>query len=402
MMEARGGVCAPKGFKASGVQAHIKSKKTNKLDLAVLFSERPATAAGVFTTNRVKAACVLLSREALSGGTLQAIVMNSGNANCCTGEQGMADTLKMQSLTAECLAIPSQSIAVASTGVIGERLPMERVIPGIREACLALSQTGAEDAASAIMTTDTFRKESVLKFQIAGKDVVIGGMAKGSGMIHPNMATTLAFLTTDAAVDADALRYVLKKSCSRSFNMISVDGDTSTNDMIIALANGAAEQAKITMDSPYLAEFAEGVEKVLIDLAKMVVKDGEGASKLFEVQVMGAASELDAQKAARAVSCSSLVKAAIFGCDANWGRILCALGYSGAEFDPTQVDLFIGSIPVMAAGSNLVFDEEEAMRTLSQKELVIKAFLHSGTHSAKAWGCDLTYDYVKINGSYRT
>ncbi len=402
MLEVKGGVCAPKGFRASGVKAHIKSKKIQKLDVAVLQSINPATAAGVFTTNKVRAACVLLSENVVSSGILQAIVMNSGNANCCTGEQGATDARVMQETAAKFLNLSTSLVAVASTGVIGERLPMDRMVPGIQEACASISEDGAENAASAIMTTDTFRKEYALSFDLGGKTVTIGGMSKGSGMIHPNMATTLGFVTTDADVDADALRYVLKKACDRSFNMISVDGDTSTNDMIIALANGRSGTPKITFDSIHFEVFFSAMEKVLTELAKMIVRDGEGASKLFEVQVRGAASELDAQKAARAVCGSSLVKAAIFGCDANWGRILCALGYSGADFDPSRVDLFIGHIPVMARGANLPFDEEEALGVLSQKELLIQAFLHAGDFNAKAWGCDLTYDYVKINGSYRT
>lgn len=401
MKEVAGGICAATGFMASGVKAYIKSRKTEKLDVAVLYSSSPATAAGVFTTNKVKAACVTLSMEAVKH-PLQAIVMNSGNANCCTGEQGMRDAQAMQVAAAEGLKLLPECVAVASTGVIGERLPMDRMLNGIVDACANLSPKGAVNAASAIMTTDTFRKEYALELTIDGKTVRMGGMAKGSGMIHPNMATTLGFVSTDAKISRSALQLALKQANDRSFNMISVDGDTSTNDMIIVLANGLANNSEITEESPDFKIFADALETVLIALGKMVIKDGEGATKMFEVNVIGASSELEARKAARAVSSSSLVKSAIFGNDANWGRILCALGYSGAEFDPTLVDLYIGSVPVMKSGANLPFDEDAATQVLSQNEMVITACLHSGKASAKAWGCDLTYDYVKINGSYRT
>ncbi len=402
MKEIAGGICAAKGFMASGVKAYIKSRRTEKLDVAVLYSTTPATAAGVFTTNRVKAACVVLSMEAVHRGPLQAIVMNSGNANCCTGEQGMRDACTMQTSTAECLKLNPESVAVASTGVIGEPLPMDRMLNGIMDACAQVSSEGASKAASAIMTTDTFKKEYALSFEIGGKSINMGGMAKGSGMIHPNMATTLAFVTTDAKISHHALQAALKQANERSFNMISVDGDTSTNDMILVLANGQAENMNIEEDSPEFKIFVAALETTLVSLAKLVIKDGEGATKMFEVNVIGAASEQDARKAARAVCSSSLVKSAIFGNDANWGRILCALGYSGAEFDPTLVDLSIGEVPVMRKGTNLAFDENEATKVLQQNEMVITACLHAGAANAKAWGCDLTYDYVKINGSYRT
>lgn len=401
MKELAGGICAAKGFLASGVKAHIKSRKTEKLDVAVLYSSTPATAAGVFTTNRVKAACVTLSMEAVKH-PLQAIVMNSGNANCCTGHQGYLDAQSMQSAAAEGLKLLPDCIAVASTGVIGERLPMDRMLNGIMSACSNIRREGGQDAASAIMTTDTFRKEYALEVEIGGKLVTLGGMAKGSGMIHPNMATTLCFVSSDAKISQEALQKALRQSNERSFNMISVDGDTSTNDMILVLANGQAENDLIEVDSEDFTKFTQALETVLVSLAKMVIKDGEGATKMFEVNVIGAASETQARKAARAVSSSSLVKSAIFGNDANWGRILCALGYSGADFDPSLVDLYIGTVPVMKKGSNLPFDEVEAAKVLSQNEMVITACLHSGDGSAKAWGCDLTYDYVKINGSYRT
>jgi glutamate N-acetyltransferase/amino-acid N-acetyltransferase len=401
MKKIAGGICAAKGFLASGVKAHIKSRKTDKLDVAVLMSTSPATAAGVFTTNKVKAACVTLSMEAVKQ-PLQAIIMNSGNANCCTGEQGMQDAQAMQAAAAEGLKIPMSAVAVASTGVIGERLPMDRMLNGIVEVCATLSPQGGEDAASAIMTTDTFRKEYALEVFIGGKSVILGGMAKGSGMIHPNMATTLGFVSTDVNISNEALQLALKKANDNSFNMISVDGDTSTNDMILVLANGQAQNNRIEVGSDDFQLFLDSLQTVLIALAKMVIKDGEGATKMFEVNVIGAASELEARKAARAVSSSSLVKSAIFGNDANWGRILCALGYSGAEFDPALVDLYIGTVPVMRKGANLPFDEVEATKVLSQNEMVITACLHSGRSDAKAWGCDLTYDYVKINGSYRT
>lgn len=402
MRVVKGGVSAPAGFMASGVHADIKGKGGTKKDVAILFSKVSAAAAGVFTVNIVKAAPVTLSQERVAGGMLQAIVVNSGNANACTGPQGMADAVAMSDLTAKALGLDSSSVAVSSTGVIGVQLPMDRVARGIQLAASSLSESGGADAAAAIMTTDTFSKEIAVTFDLGGEPVTIGGMAKGSGMIHPNMATMLAFLTTDASVSPEALRVALKGANEKSFNMITVDGDTSTNDMVLVMANGLAGNPKVTVGTALFDRFAAALEHVLTHLAKEVARDGEGATKLLEMQVHGAPTVEDARKAALSVCSSALVKTALFGQDANWGRVLCALGYSGASFDPNQVDLFMGDVQVMKEGTGLQFDEEAAAKVLAEKEVVIRAYLNSGSAAATAWGCDFSYDYVKINGSYRT
>jgi len=402
MQNVAGGVTAPAGFTAAGVCADIKGKGGTKKDVALLASRVPCTAAGVYTTNLVKAAPVLLTRERTEAGRLQAVVANSGNANACTGEQGLRDAAEMARLAAEALGISPELVGVASTGVIGVPLPMDRVAAGIAAAAAALSEAGGDDAALAIMTTDTFPKQTAVQVTIGGATVTIGAMAKGSGMIHPNMATMLGFVTTDADVDAAALRSALQEATERSFNMITVDGDTSTNDMVVVLANGLAGNPRITADSVHYREFADALAAVLIHLAKEIARDGEGATKLIEVRVKGAPTLADARKAARSVCGSNLVKAAVFGEDANWGRVLAALGYSGAQFDPAKVDLWLGDVQMMRAGEPLAFDEETAARVLSRKEVVFTADLHAGDAEATAWGCDLTYDYVKINGSYRT
>ncbi|MFB5084336.1 bifunctional glutamate N-acetyltransferase/amino-acid acetyltransferase ArgJ [Symbiobacterium thermophilum] len=397
-----GGVTAPAGFVAAGACADIKGNGAGKKDVALLASRVPCAAAGVYTTNLVKAAPVVLTRGRTETGELQAVVANSGNANACTGEQGMRDAAEMARLAAEALGIRPELVGVASTGVIGVPLPMDRVSAGIRAAAAALSPEGGADAAEAIMTTDTFPKQVAARLEIGGATVTIGAMAKGSGMIHPNMATMLGFVTTDAAVDAAALREALREATDRSFNMITVDGDTSTNDMVLVLANGLAGNAPVTLGSAGYRPFADALTAVLTHLAKEIARDGEGATKLIEVRVTGARSLDDARKAARAVCGSSLVKAAVFGADANWGRVLAALGYSGAQFDPGKVDLWLGGLQMMRAGEPLAFNEEAATRLLQQKEVVFTADLHAGECEATAWGCDLTYDYVKINGSYRT
>lgn len=402
MQFIQGGICAPGGFKASGVSADIKGKKTDKKDVAIIYSEQAATAAGVFTTNRVKAAPVIISQQKISNHVLQAIVINSGNANACTGAQGMTDAVDMCQQTAKALGIDVDLVAVASTGVIGVNLPMKKIQLGIQQAAKALSHQGSAAAAAAIMTTDTFPKEIAIEIDVAGVPIKIGGIAKGSGMIFPNMATTLGFVTTDAAVSAMALQKALKLAIETSFNMITVDGDTSTNDCVISLANGMAGNPEIHPDSPTFSYFVAGLTYVLTHLAKAVVRDGEGATKLMEMQVHGASTQEDARKAALAVCNSALVKTALFGSDANWGRILCALGYSGAQFDPNKVDLYIGNVPVMQKGAGLAFDETAAAAVLAEKEIIIKAYLHNGSASATAWGCDLSHDYVTINGSYRS
>ncbi|HWI62670.1 MAG TPA: bifunctional glutamate N-acetyltransferase/amino-acid acetyltransferase ArgJ [Symbiobacteriaceae bacterium] len=402
MQEMKGGITAPAGFLAAGVHANIKGKGGTKKDVAVLFSKVPCAAAGVYTTNKVKAAPVVLSQARTATGRLQAVVINSGNANACTGEQGMQDAETMAVLTAKALGLEPSDVAVASTGVIGVPLPMDRVKTGIATVAASVAADGGQAAAEAIMTTDTFDKQYAVQVELGGALVTIGAMAKGSGMIHPNMATMLGFLTTDADVDAGALHVALKAATEKSFNMITVDGDTSTNDMVIALANGMAKNTRVVLGSTLYDAFAAALEQVLIHLAKEVARDGEGATKLVEMRVKGAPTVADARKAAKAVCGSMLTKAAVFGEDANWGRVLCAMGYSGAEFDPAKVDLWLGDVPLMQAGTPLAFDEAAAALVLKEKTVVFTADLHSGTAEATAWGCDLTYDYVKINGSYRT
>jgi len=402
MKEISGGVTAPAGFEAAGVHANIKGKGGTKKDVTVLVSKVPCAAAGVYTLNKVKAAPCLISEAVTRSGRVQAVVMNSGNANACTGEQGLKDAREMAELGAQSLGLSAELVAVASTGVIGVPLPMDRISDGIQRAAAAVSPTGGHDAALAIMTTDLVEKEYAIQVDLGGTLITIGAMAKGSGMIHPNMATMLGFVTTDAAVDSQALQEALSTGNSSSFNMITVDGDTSTNDMIIVMANGLAGNPVITGKSPLYQPFAAALERVLIHLAKSVAQDGEGATKLLEVQVKGAPSLNDARLAARAVCKSSLVKSAVFGEDANWGRVLCAIGYSEADFDPDKVDIFLGDLQMMKAGVPLTFSEERAAEILKGKTVTYTADLHSGDSEATAWGCDLTYDYVKINGSYRT
>lgn len=395
-----GGVTAAKGFQASGVAAGLK--KEGKLDLALLMSEVPAKVAGVYTTNVVKAAPLELTRERVNKGTAQAILVNAGNANACTGERGLPDAKEMAHSVATALDIADDHVLVASTGVIGVPLPVEKIVSSTPQAVAALHKENHVAAAQAIMTTDLVPKEYAVKLQLKNSIVTIGGMAKGSGMIHPNMATMLCFITTDAAINSDLLQKALKIAVDQSFNMITVDGDTSTNDMVLLLANGQAGNTELTSDSEDYKIFCEGLREVCTALAKMVARDGEGATRLIEVKVTGAPSQEDARKAARAVAGSNLFKAAVFGKDANWGRILCALGYSGANFDPTKADIFIGEVQVAQDGGALPFDEDRAMEMLSQDTVVIFVNLKSGEYAATAWGCDLTYDYVRINGSYRT
>lgn len=401
MKTIAGGVTAPVGFLAQGVMAEIKKK--DKKDVAVICSQCPARAAGVFTTNLVQAACVKYTKKALAGGRAQAIVANSGNANACTGPQGEKDALVMAETAAEMLKIKAEDVLVASTGVIGVPLPMDRVAAGIREACQGLSRQGGHSAAEAIMTTDTVPKEMAVELEIGGRTVRIGGIAKGSGMIHPNMATMLAFITTDAAISLECLRAALKDSVDISYNMISVDGDTSTNDMVIVLANGMAGNREITDETGNdYRVFKEALDYVNVELAKMIARDGEGATRLIEVQVEKAPSQKDARLIARAITASNLTKAAVFGEDANWGRIICAAGYSGAAFDPDKVDIYLGEVQVARDGRGLAFDEDKAREDLRKETVVIKVDLKQGQWSAKAWGCDLTHEYVDINASYRT
>jgi glutamate N-acetyltransferase/amino-acid N-acetyltransferase len=396
-----GGVTAPQGFLAQGVAAEVKKK--DKKDVAVIYSSKPCNAAGVYTTNRVRAACVELTWEHLQDGKAQAVVVNSGNANACTGQRGMADARHMAELTAELLNIKAEDVLVASTGVIGVYMPMERIETGIKEAAGSLSADGGHNAALSIMTTDLKDKEISVELNIQGKSVRIGAMAKGSGMIHPNMATMLAFITTDAAISSKCLAEMLKGSSDYSYNMISVDRDTSTNDMAVIMANGLAENPIIDDEnSDDYQQFKHALDYVNISLAKMIARDGEGATHLIEVQVKHAADEHTARLIARSITGSNLVKAAIFGKDANWGRILAAAGYSGAEFGVDKVDIYLGQEKMAENGMGLIFDEQKAREALEQDTVVIKVDLKSGDCQATAWGCDLTYEYVSINADYRT
>lgn len=397
----KGSVTSPQGFLAQGVYAQIKNK--DKKDLGIIYSQQPCTAAGVYTTNLVRAACVDVTRQHLSSGTAQAIVANSGNANACTGERGWNDTLRMAELTAQSLGIAADQVAVASTGVIGVFMCMDKIEAGIREAAATLSADGGQNMACAIMTTDLVRKEVAVELDIEGKKVTIGATAKGSGMIHPNMATMLAFITTDAAISSDCLQTMLKASVDESYNMISVDRDTSTNDMTIILANGMAGNPCIeNSNSPGYEEFQLALNYINQTLAKMIARDGEGATRLIEVRVKNATDQKNARLIARSITGSNLTKAAVFGEDANWGRILAAAGYSGATFDPHLVDIYLGAEKMAENGMGLVFDEGRARQELQKETVAITVDLKSGNEEAVAWGCDLSYDYVKINAAYRT
>ena len=371
-------------------------------DLGLLFSEvAGGTSAVVVTTNVFKSAPLLVTKQAVEVGDVRALVVNSGIANAATGERGAEDAYRMQALAADALGVEPGEVAVASTGVIGEQLPMDRVEAGIKDAAASLSGDGS-GFAKAILTTDTRTKEAVATVEIGGETVTVGGVAKGSGMIHPNMATMLAFLTTDAAVEKGSLQSVLRKATYRTFNRITVDGDTSPNDMVLLMANGAAGNETLTQDAPDLTAFEETVEAVMRELAKEIVRDGEGATRLVEVVVEGAESEEKAATLARAVAGSSLFKAAVYGEDANWGRVINAMGYSGASFDPEGVELWFGPIKVFADGEPVEHDAEEANAALAGEEVTVTARLEEGEASATAWGCDLTEEYVRINGSYRT
>lgn len=396
-----GSVTAPQGFLASGVYAEIKKK--DKKDLAIIYSEKLCQAAGVFTTNVVKAHCVEVCQEHLRNNKAQAIVANSGNANACNGIKGLEDTQVMAGLTADLLNINPNDVLVASTGVIGVNLPLDRVKGGIVEAVNSLSATGANCAAQAIMTTDTVAKEIAVEVIIDDKPVRIGAIAKGSGMIHPNMATMLAFITTDVNISAECLQRLLKDAVDLSYNLVSVDRDTSTNDMALVLANGQAGNSlirEINSDDYQILE--EAFVFINTHLAKMIARDGEGATRLIEVEVIKAESDSLARKIARAVTASNLTKTAIFGEDANWGRILAAAGQAGVDFDFKLVDIYLGEVLVAQNGQGLDFDEDKAREQLQKDEVLITIDLKSGTEQAKAWGCDLTYDYIRINADYRT
>ena len=399
----KGGVCAAQGFTASGVHCGIRKNKS-KRDLALILSETRASAAAVYTTNLVKGAPLVVTKMHLADGKAQAIICNSGNANTCNAN-GIEIAQQMASLTAGALNINKEDVVVASTGVIGQPLDITPIAKGMPELVGALGNN-SDAAAEGIMTTDTVMKEIAVSFEIGGVTCKIGGIAKGSGMIHPNMATMLVFITTDCAISSELLSKALSNDIQNTFNMVSVDGDTSTNDMVCVLANGKAGNAEITAEGDDFNTFMKALNTVTVHLCRMIAGDGEGATKLLECQVTGAADEQTAKTVAKSIICSSLTKAAMFGADANWGRVLCAIGYSGADVDVNKVDVsFIsskGEIPVCKDGAGIDFSEEKAKEILLEKEIVISVGLNSGDAAATAWGCDLTYEYVKINGDYRT
>ena len=393
------GAAAASGFVAAGGACGVR--EVGRRDLGLLFSELPCETAAVFTRNMVKGAPLVVTREAVETGGVRAVVANSGIANAATGTQGIEDARAMQSLVAEALGIEAGEVAVASTGVIGEHLPMGRISAGIRLAAGELSE-GAAGFAESILTTDTRAKKAAVRVEIGGRTITVGGTAKGSGMIHPNMGTMLAFLTTDAAVEKQCLQETLNRVTDRTFNRVTVDGDTSPSDMALLMANGAAGNDPFTLDSPDYSIFAEAVENVARTLAREIARDGEGATRLVEVNVEGAASEESAVVLAKSVVGSNLVKAAVFGEDANWGRVLTAMGYSGQAFDPDGVELWFGPVKMFSGGEPVPHEEAEANATLSSGEVKITARLSEGDALATAWGCDLSYEYVRINGSYRT
>ena len=402
-----GGVTAAKGFKAAGAEAGIKYQ--GRKDMAMVYSEKPCNAAGTFTTNVVKAAPVIWDKNIVRGkGTAQAVVVNSGIANACTGKQGLDYCEETANLASELLGINKDDVLVGSTGVIGMQLRMDKLKEGIEKLVPKLADTkeAGLEAAEAIMTTDTHSKEVAVKFEIGGKTVTMGGMCKGSGMIHPNMCTMLAYITTDAAISKELLAEALSKDVVDSFNMISVDGDTSTNDTMLVLANGMAENKEIAEKGEDYDIFCEALHIVTTTLAKMMAGDGEGATALFEVQVVGADTKENARILAKSVITSSLTKAAIFGHDANWGRILCALGYSGVQFDPEKIELWFegknDKILIFKDGVQTDYSEEEATKILSEECVHVTADMKMGNEEATAWGCDLSYDYVKINADYRS
>ena len=398
-----GGITAPKGFRASGVHCGIRKSRT-KRDLALIVSEKRAAAAAVYTTNLVKGAPLTVTKDHIADGYAQAVICNSGNANTCNAD-GIEVAEKMAALAGEALGIPAEDVIVASTGVIGQRLDISPIAAGIPALTAALGDT-CEEAAEAIMTTDTVMKSVAVSFEIGGVECRMGGIAKGSGMIHPNMATMLVFLTTDCAIAPEMLKKALSADVKNTFNMVSVDGDTSTNDMVSVLANGLAGNEPITAEGEEFGVFMKALNTITVHLCRAIAADGEGATKLLECRVTGAKDEAAAKTAAKSVICSSLLKAAMFGADANWGRVLCAVGYSGADVDVTTADVkFIsaaGEVAVCENGAGIDFSEELAKKVLSEDEIDILVGFRDGDASAAAWGCDLTYEYVKINGDYRT
>lgn len=402
-----GGVTAAKGFEAAGAEAAIKYQ--NRKDMAMVYSKVPCKAAGTFTTNVVKAAPVLWDRDIVTNSEYaQAVVVNAGIANACTGKQGLDYCRREAEVTGRLLGIPAEAVLVGSTGVIGMQLPMDRIEAGIAKLVEAKSDTleAGHTAACSIMTTDTISKEIAVSFELDGKEITVGGMSKGSGMIHPNMCTMLAYITTDMAISKELLQEALSTSVVDTFNMITVDGDTSTNDTCLVMANGMAGNTEVTQKGEAYDKFFEALNYVCTYLAKKMAGDGEGATKLFEAKVVNARSKEDARTLSRAIVGSNLSKAAIYGCDANFGRFLCAMGYSGAQFDQNDVELFFesenGRLQVFDHGTPIVFDEEKALQIMKADAVTVYVDMHEGEAKATAWGCDLTYDYVKINADYRS
>ena len=407
MKTIQGGVTAAKGFMAASCEAGIKYR--DRTDMAFVFSKTPCECAGTFTSNVVKAACVMWDKEIVeSGGSMHGVIINSGIANACTGKEGFEACRATAKAAEKALGVPFNSVAVASTGVIGMQLPVDKLVAGVEKMSGELSESleAGTAASKAIMTTDTVNKEIAVTFTAGGKEVILGGMSKGSGMIHPNMCTMLAFLTTDLSIDKALLQEAVSEAVADSFNMITVDGDTSTNDTLLIMADGLAGNDKITEKNEDYAAFKEALFYVCTFLAKKMAADGEGASKLFEAKVVNARSKEDARTLSRAIVGSNLSKAAIFGCDANFGRFLCAMGYSGAQFDQNDVELFFesanGRLKVFDRGTPIVFDEDEALKIMKADAVTVYVDMNEGDESATAWGCDLTYDYVKINADYRS
>lgn len=400
-----GGVTAPQGFTAQGICSSIKPSNKTKRDLALIYCDTLCNAAAVFTKNLVKSDTIAVTKAHLKDGKAQAVIVNSGNANTCNSD-GIEKAEKMCEIASEVLDVDKDNVIVASTGVIGEILPIEPIIEGARKMRGTLSKEGGTNAAEAIMTTDTVKKEMAMTMTLGGKTVTVGGIAKGSGMIHINMGTMLSFVTTDAAISAEMLESALKEAVEDSYNMVSVDGDTSTNDTLAIMASGKAGNAEITEKNEDYKIFVEGLTEAFKMLAKKLAKDGEGASKLLICRVEGAETKADAVKVSKSIICSSLLKAAMFGADANWGRVLCAIGYSGADVDVKKVDVSFksakGVIDVCKNGAGIPFSEEKAKEILLEDEIEILVALGDGDKKAEAYGCDLTYDYVKINGDYRT
>ena len=404
MKMIEGGVTAAQGFVAGGVHCGIRKNKS-KPDLAMIYSEKPCAAAAVYTQNLVKGAPILVTKKNIENGRAQAVICNSGNANTCNAD-GVEKAERMCAIAGEVLGIHPADVVVASTGVIGQVLPIEPIESAAQALKDSLSPTGSHAAATAIMTTDTIPKEAAVEVELGGKTVKIGGISKGSGMIHPNMATMLCFVTTDCAISPEMLQKAITASADETFNMISIDGDTSTNDTYAVLANGMAGNPEITAEGPDFDLFCDALRAVCRTLSKLMAGDGEGATKLLICQTTGAQDRATARTVAKSVICSTLFKAAMFGADANWGRVLCAIGYSGAAVDVDKIDVSFrsaaGQVDVCQNGAGIPFSEEEASKVLKENEITILVHLHQGEASAEAYGCDLTYDYVKINGDYRT